>query len=84
LLPAANPVARQQEPHPTVLHWLNDWILTGPDARSEWVWNGIQAFLFPGCTASAAIGLQMRHTPIFRGESLLLETSWREHAVPGS
>jgi hypothetical protein len=39
---------------------------------------------FPGCAASAAaIERQVRHTLIFRGESVLLETSRREHAVQG-
>jgi hypothetical protein len=51
------------------------------------VWIRIQAFslfLFLGYTASAAaVERQVRHTPIFHGESLLLETSPQEHAAPG-
>lgn len=64
---------------PTVLHGLNDGILSWPSAQAEWGWILIQAFslfLFLGYTASAArIEQQVRHTPIFRGESVYLDPS---------
>ena len=64
---------------PTVLHSLNDWILGWPSTQAELAWILIQAvslFLFLGYTASAArIERQVRHTPIFRGESVYLDPS---------
>ena len=64
---------------PTVLHSLNDWILTWPHTSAEWVWILIQAFslfLFLGYTASAAsIENRVRHTPVFRGDSMLMDAS---------
>jgi RsiW-degrading membrane proteinase PrsW (M82 family) len=64
---------------PTVLHGLNDWILTWPSTSAEWVWILIQAFslfLFLGYTASAAaIEKRVRHTPVFRGDSMLMDAS---------
>ncbi|MGP7995909.1 MAG: PrsW family glutamic-type intramembrane protease [Streptosporangiaceae bacterium] len=64
---------------PTVLHGLNDWILTWPSTSAEWVWILIQAFslfLFLGYTASAAsIENRVRHTPVFRGDSMLMDAS---------
>ena len=72
---------------PTVLHGLNDWILTWPSTSAEWVWILIQAFslfLFLGYTASAAaIERRVRHTPVFRGDSMLMDASRiRDLAVP--
>jgi RsiW-degrading membrane proteinase PrsW (M82 family) len=72
---------------PTVLHGLNDWILTWPSTSAEWVWILIQAFslfLFLGYTASAAaIEKRVRHTPVFRGDSMLMDASRiRDLAVP--
>jgi RsiW-degrading membrane proteinase PrsW (M82 family) len=64
---------------PMVLHGLNDWILTWPSTSAEWVWILIQAFslfLFLGYTASAAaIEKRVRHTPVFRGDSMLMDAS---------
>jgi RsiW-degrading membrane proteinase PrsW (M82 family) len=72
---------------PTVLHGLNDGVLSWPSAQAEWIWILIQAFslfLFLGYTASAArIEQQVRHTPIFRGESVYLDPS-RLVPPPGS
>lgn len=74
---------------PTVLHGLNDWILTWPSILAEWVWILIQAFslfLFLGYTASAAaIEKRVRHTPVFRGDSMLMDASqFRDLAAPGA
>jgi RsiW-degrading membrane proteinase PrsW (M82 family) len=74
---------------PTVLHGLNDWILTWPSTLAEWVWILIQAFslfLFLGYTASAAaIEKRVRHTPVFRGDSMLMDASqFRDLAAPGA
>jgi RsiW-degrading membrane proteinase PrsW (M82 family) len=73
---------------PMVLHGLNDWILTWPSTGAEWVWIIIQAFslfLFLGYTASAAsIEKRVRHTPVFRGDSMLMDASQlRQPASPG-
>ena len=72
---------------PTVLHGLNDWILTWPYTSAEWGWVLIQAFslfLFLGYTASAAaIEKRVRHTPVFRGDSMLMDASqFRDLAAP--
>jgi RsiW-degrading membrane proteinase PrsW (M82 family) len=72
---------------PTVLHGLNDWILTWPSTLAEWVWILIQAFslfLFLGYTASAAaIEKRVRRTPVFRGDSMLMDASqFRDLAAP--
>ncbi len=60
---------------PAVLHALNDW--SAGAFNSYWVWILIQAvslFLFLGYTMSAAsIERQVRKTPMFRGESMLME-----------
>jgi len=74
---------------PMVLHGLNDWILTWPSILAEWVWILIQAFslfLFLGYTASAAaIEKRVRHTPVFRGDSMLMDASqFRDLAAPGA
>ncbi len=60
---------------PAILHALNDW---APGAfNSYWVWIIIQAvslFLFLGYTMSAtSIERQVRGTPMFRGDSMLME-----------
>lgn len=64
---------------PAVLHGLNDWSLSGVFGTSLWPWILIQAFsvfLFLGYASSAhAIEEEVRHTPIFRGESMLIELS---------
>jgi RsiW-degrading membrane proteinase PrsW (M82 family) len=71
---------------PTVLHGLNDGVLSWPSAQAEWLWIAIQAFslfLFLGYTASAArIEQQVRHTPIFRGDSMFLDPSRQWQAPP--
>jgi RsiW-degrading membrane proteinase PrsW (M82 family) len=64
---------------PTVLHGLNDGVLSWPSAQAEWIWILIQAFslfLFLGYTASAGrIEREVRHTPIFRGDSAYFDPS---------
>lgn len=74
---------------PTVLHGLNDWILTWPYVSAEGVWVLVQAFslfLFLGYTASAAaIEKRVRRTPVFRGDSMLMDASqFRDLAPPGA
>ena len=74
---------------PMMLHGLNDWILTWPSTSAEWGWILIQAFslfLFLGYTASAAaIEKRVRHTPVFRGDSMLMDASqFRDLAPPGA
>jgi RsiW-degrading membrane proteinase PrsW (M82 family) len=58
-----------------LLHALNDWSLGY--FGSVWIWILIQAFslfLFLGYTMSAAaIERQVRRTPMFRGESLIMD-----------
>jgi RsiW-degrading membrane proteinase PrsW (M82 family) len=60
-----------------VLHGLNDWSLDF--FHSYWPWIIIQAFsllLFLGYTMSAtSIERQVRRTPLFRGESILMDMS---------
>ncbi|HEY6275423.1 MAG TPA: PrsW family glutamic-type intramembrane protease [Streptosporangiaceae bacterium] len=72
---------------PTVLHGLNDGVLSWPTGEAQWLWIAIQAFslfLFLGYTASAArIERQVRHTPIFRGDSMFLDPSRQWQAPPG-
>jgi RsiW-degrading membrane proteinase PrsW (M82 family) len=72
---------------PTVLHGLNDGVLSWSSGQAQWAWIAIQAFslfLFLGYTASAArIERQVRHTPIFRGDSIFLDTSRQWQAPPG-
>lgn len=71
---------------PALLHGLNDWSLTGVFGSDLWVWILIQAFsvfLFLGYAASAhAIEQEVRHTPIFRGQSMMIERSQLQ-APPG-
>jgi RsiW-degrading membrane proteinase PrsW (M82 family) len=58
-----------------LLHALNDWSLGY--FNSVWIWILIQAFslfLFLGYTMSAsAIQRQVRRTPMFRGESIVMD-----------
>jgi RsiW-degrading membrane proteinase PrsW (M82 family) len=58
-----------------VLHALNDWYLS--NFSSPWPWILLQAFsllLFLGYTMSAAsIERKVRRTPLFRGESMIME-----------
>ncbi|MBO0816293.1 MAG: PrsW family intramembrane metalloprotease [Actinobacteria bacterium] len=58
-----------------VLHALNDWYLS--NFSSLWPWIVLQALsllLFLGYTMSAAsIERQVRRTPLFRGESMILD-----------
>ena len=71
---------------PAVLHGLNDWSSSGVFGSSLWPWILIQAFsvfLFLGYASSAhAIEQEVRHTPIFRGESMMLDAS-RLQTPPG-
>jgi RsiW-degrading membrane proteinase PrsW (M82 family) len=71
---------------PMLLHGLNDWILTWPSITAEWGWILIQAFslfLFLGYTASAAaIEKRVRYTPVFRGDSMLMDASQFRHLAP--
>ena len=64
---------------PAVLHGLNDWSGSGVFGTNLWPWVFIQAFsvfLFLGYASSAhAIEREVRHTPIFRGESMILDLS---------
>jgi RsiW-degrading membrane proteinase PrsW (M82 family) len=60
---------------PAVLHGVNDWTII--TLGSYWGWITIQAvslLLFLGYTMSAAsIERQVRKTPMFRGESMVME-----------
>jgi RsiW-degrading membrane proteinase PrsW (M82 family) len=60
---------------PAFLHALNDW--SAGAFNSYWLWILIQAFsllLFLGYTMSAgSIERQVRQTPMFRGESMIME-----------
>ena len=62
---------------PALLHALNDWSLGAFGSSSLWVWIVIQAvslLLFLGYTMSAdSIERQVRQTPLFRGESMIME-----------
>jgi RsiW-degrading membrane proteinase PrsW (M82 family) len=59
---------------PAVLHGLNDW---ATQLASHWLWIAIEAvslLLFIGYTMSAAtIERQVRDTPLFRGESMIMD-----------
>jgi RsiW-degrading membrane proteinase PrsW (M82 family) len=58
-----------------VLHALNDWYLS--NFSLPWPWIALQAFsllLFLGYTMSAAsIERRVRRTPLFRGESMIMD-----------
>jgi RsiW-degrading membrane proteinase PrsW (M82 family) len=72
---------------PAILHGLNDWSLSGIFGSDLWVWIAIQAFsvfLFLGYAASAhKIEQEVRHTPIFRGESMMIDRSQLRMPPPG-
>jgi RsiW-degrading membrane proteinase PrsW (M82 family) len=59
---------------PAVLHGLNDW---STQLTAHWLWIGFEALslvLFIGYTMSAAsIERQVRDTPLFRGESMVMD-----------
>lgn len=59
---------------PAVLHGLNDW---STQLASHWLWimmEAVSLLLFIGYTMSAAtIERQVRDTPLFRGESMIME-----------
>jgi RsiW-degrading membrane proteinase PrsW (M82 family) len=73
---------------PSILHGLNDWSLSGVFGTGMWVWILIQVFsvfLFIGYATSAhAIEQEVRHTPIFRGQSMLLDASVLQAAQGGA
>ena len=55
-----------------VLHALNDW--TAPHIWLQIMVQGVSLFLFLGYTMSASsIERRVRRTPIFRGDSMLME-----------
>jgi RsiW-degrading membrane proteinase PrsW (M82 family) len=64
---------------PALLHGLNDWSVSGVFGSDLWVWiafQGFSVFLFLGYAASAhAIEQEVRHTPIFRGQSMVIDRS---------
>jgi len=59
---------------PAVLHGLNDW---STQLASHWLWivmEAISLLLFIGYTMSAAtIERQVRDTPLFRGDSMIMD-----------
>ena len=59
---------------PAVLHGLNDW---ATQLASHWLWilmEAVSLLLFIGYTMSAAaIEKQVRETPLFRGESMIMD-----------
>jgi RsiW-degrading membrane proteinase PrsW (M82 family) len=59
---------------PAVLHGLNDW---STQLASHWLWilmEALSLLLFIGYTMSAAtIERQVRDTPLFRGESMIMD-----------
>jgi RsiW-degrading membrane proteinase PrsW (M82 family) len=59
---------------PAVLHGLNDW---STQLASHWLWivmEAVSLLLFIGYTMSAAtIERQVRETPLFRGESMVMD-----------
>lgn len=69
-----------------LLHGLNDFVVTPPTTFRLSIWVLIQAFslfLFIGYTMSAqAIERQVRSTPMFRGESLIMDAI--RDPVPGA
>jgi len=68
------------------LHALNDWYLS--NFSSPWPWILLQAFsllLFLGYTMSAAsIQRNVRRTPLFRDDSMLMEKFTGTREVPRS
>jgi RsiW-degrading membrane proteinase PrsW (M82 family) len=70
---------------PSVLHGLSDWSTT---SSTQWYWIGFLALsliLFLGYSMSAsAIERQVRKTPIFRGESMLMDQPSGFSEIPAS
>jgi RsiW-degrading membrane proteinase PrsW (M82 family) len=68
-----------------LLHALNDWLLSS--VNSLWPWIALQAvslFLFLGYTMSAtSIERRVRRTPMFRGDSMLMERFTESGDVAG-
>jgi RsiW-degrading membrane proteinase PrsW (M82 family) len=68
-----------------VLHAVNDWYLS--NFTSPWPWILLQAFsllLFIGYTMSAAsIERKVRRTPLFRGESMIMDKFTESGEIPG-
>ena len=66
-----------------ILHALNDWGVTNVGA---WFWIGVQAvslILFLGYTMSAhSIERQVRRTPLFRGDSIVMDRFTESHERP--
>ena len=62
---------------PAVLHGLYDWSTTVSPRIGHWLWIALEALslvLFIGYTMSAAtIERQVRDTPLFRGESMVMD-----------
>ena len=62
---------------PAVLHGLNDWAAS---LSNQWLWIAVGALsliLFMGYTMSAAsIEQQVRQTPLFRGDSMLMSKAF--------
>jgi RsiW-degrading membrane proteinase PrsW (M82 family) len=69
-----------------VLHAVNDWYLS--NFTSPWPWILLQAFslfLFLGYTMSAAsIERKVRRTPLFRGESMIMDKFSETGEMPGA
>jgi RsiW-degrading membrane proteinase PrsW (M82 family) len=67
-----------------VLHAVNDWYLS--NFTSPWPWILLQAFslfLFLGYTMSAgSIVRQVRRTPLFRGESMIMDKFTETGDIP--
>jgi RsiW-degrading membrane proteinase PrsW (M82 family) len=72
---------------PSVLHGLNDWATS---FSNQWLWIGMGAVslvLFLGYTMSAsAIEREVRKTPVFRGESMLMDRAsiMGDHLLPNA
>jgi RsiW-degrading membrane proteinase PrsW (M82 family) len=69
---------------PAVLHGLNDWAAS---LSNQWLWIAVGALsliLFMGYTMSAAsIEQQVRETPLFRGDSMLMSRAFMMQQPPG-
>jgi hypothetical protein len=68
-----------------ILHALNDW---GVSNIGAWFWIAVQAvslILFLGYTMSASsIERQVRRTPLFRGDSIVMDRFTESHERPSS
>jgi RsiW-degrading membrane proteinase PrsW (M82 family) len=73
---------------PSLLHGLNDWSVSGVFGADQWPWIAVQAFslfLFLGYTTSArSIERDVRHTPLFRGDSIYLDPSQQQAPADGA